>query len=180
MGKRENQIKFSRRNLIKAGGKTLILMSVLPTGMIIGKGKAWAVKAKSLNIDTFATLIQVSRDIYPHDKLEDNFYAKVVEGFDSAAGKSIDDKSLFELGIVGLQQASMGKYNKNYRDIGWEAQRVQLLRGIEKTPFFQRIRGTLITGIYNNQEVWPLFGYEGESAPMGGYLNRGFDDINWL
>ena len=87
---------------------------------------------------------------------------------------------MFELGIVGLQQASMGKYNKNYRDIGWEAQRVQLLRGIEKTPFFQRIRGTLITGIYNNQEVWPLFGYEGESAPMGGYLNRGFDDINWL
>jgi hypothetical protein len=74
----------------------------------------------------------------------------------------------------------MGKYNKKYRDIGWETQRVQLLRDIEKTTFFQRIRGSLITGIYNNQEAWPLFGYEGESAPMGGYPNRGFDDISWL
>ena len=146
----------------------------------MAKKKLGPVKAKSLKIDTFTTLIQVSRDIYPHDKLEDNFYAKVVEGFDSAAGKSKADKDLFENGLVGLEQASMGKYNKKYRDIGWETQRVQLLRDIEKTTFFQRIRGSLITGIYNNQEAWPLFGYEGESAPMGGYLNRGFDDISWL
>jgi len=180
MEKRENQIKVSRRNLIKAGSKTLIVMSVLPTGIIVGKEKAWAAKAKSLKNDTFATLIQVSRDIYPHDKLEDKYYVNVVAGFDAAAGKSKADKDLFENGLVGLQQASIGKYNKKYRDVGWETQRVQLLRDIEKTAFFQRIRGTLITGIYNNQEVWPLFGFEGESSPMGGYLNRGFDDISWL
>jgi len=180
MGKIENQNNVSRRNLIKASSTTLIGMSILPTGMIIGTRKAWAVKAKSLKTDTFATLIQVSRDIYPHDKLEDKFYAQVIEGFDSAAGKSSTEKDFFENGVVGLQQASMGKYNKNYRDIGWETQRVQLLRDIEKSSFFQRIRGGLITGIYNNQKVWPLFGYEGESASMGGYLNRGFDDISWL
>ena len=46
MEKRENQKKVSRRNLIKAGSKTLIVMSVLPTGMIIGKEKAWACKSK--------------------------------------------------------------------------------------------------------------------------------------
>jgi len=28
--------------------------------------------------------------------------------------------------------------------------------------------------------VWPLFGYEGESATINNYLNRGIDDINWL
>jgi hypothetical protein len=37
-----------------------------------------------------------------------------------------------------------------------------------------------VTGLYNNKEAWPLFGYEGASADKGGYITRGFDDINWL
>jgi hypothetical protein len=51
---------------------------------------------------------------------------------------------------------------------------------MEAEPFFQKVRGGLVTGIYNNPEVWPLFGYEGESFSKGGYINRGFDDIEWL
>ena len=27
---------------------------------------------------------------------------------------------------------------------------------------------------------WPRFGYEGSSAEHGGYINRGFADIDWL
>ena len=38
----------------------------------------------------------------------------------------------------------------------------------------------LVTGFYDNKAVWPLFGYEGSSWEKGGYLNRGFDDIDWL
>ena len=51
---------------------------------------------------------------------------------------------------------------------------------MEKDPFFQKVRSGLITGIYNNKEVWPVFGYEGESASKGGYINRGFNDLDWL
>jgi hypothetical protein len=28
--------------------------------------------------------------------------------------------------------------------------------------------------------VWAKFGYEGPSADKGGYISRGFDDIDWL
>jgi hypothetical protein len=42
------------------------------------------------------------------------------------------------------------------------------------------VRGGLVTGLYNQKEVWPLFGYEGESYSQGGYIDRGFDDIDWL
>jgi hypothetical protein len=28
--------------------------------------------------------------------------------------------------------------------------------------------------------VWPIFGYEGESYSKGGYIKRGFDDIDWI
>ena len=66
------------------------------------------------------------------------------------------------------------------RYLGWEIDRVAILRDVEDSAFFQSIRGGLVTGIYNNPDLWPVFGYEGESASKGGYLKRGFDDIDWL
>ena len=51
---------------------------------------------------------------------------------------------------------------------------------IEPTPFFQKVRGDLIVSLYNQKELWPKFGYEGSSAEHGGYIKRGFADIDWL
>ncbi len=28
--------------------------------------------------------------------------------------------------------------------------------------------------------MWKVFGYEGEAFSQGGYLHRGFNDLNWL
>jgi hypothetical protein len=57
---------------------------------------------------------------------------------------------------------------------------VNILKANTSSPLFSKLRGDLVTGLYNNQEVWPKFGYEGASADKGGYIKRGFDDINWL
>jgi len=38
----------------------------------------------------------------------------------------------------------------------------------------------MITALYNQKDVWTKLGYEGSSAEFGGYLHRGFDDIDWL
>ena len=59
-------------------------------------------------------------------------------------------------------------------------ERVALLKDIEATPFLKKVQGDLVTGLYNNKKLWPLFGYEGSSWEKGGYVNRGFDDIDWL
>ena len=50
----------------------------------------------------------------------------------------------------------------------------------EGEAFFQTVRGGLVTGLYNQKAVWPIFGYEGESFSKGGYIDRGFNDISWL
>jgi hypothetical protein len=64
--------------------------------------------------------------------------------------------------------------------MGWEEDRVKLLQSIEATPFFGTVRAGLVTGLYNQKEIWPIFGYEGESFSKGGYIERGFNDIDWL
>jgi len=117
----------------------------------------------------------MARDIYPHDHVADEFYAAAVKGYDTS-----DSAKMIEDGIAALDAAARGAGFASYLDTGWERDRVDILRGMENSAFFQTIRGGLVTGLYNQKAVWPLFGYEGESYSHGGYIERGFDDINWI
>ena len=155
--------------------------TAIGTAFLIGAGyvasttAAWAVEVEHLQPSTMATLIQMARDIYPHDHVADNFYAAAVKGYDTP-----EMKDTIEAGITALDAAAQGKGFGSYVDTGWERDRVDMLRAMENSPFFQTIRGGLVTGLYNQKEVWPLFGYEGESYSQGGYIDRGFDDITWI
>lgn len=148
---------------------------IIGPGFIAGQDAAWAMETTALKPASMATLIQMARDIYPHDHVADEFYATAVKGYDTA-----DVAPDIEAGIAALDAAARGAGNASYLDTGWERDRVDILRGMEDSAFFQRIRGGLVTGLYNQKAVWPLFGYEGESYSQGGYIDRGFDDINWL
>ena len=72
------------------------------------------------------------------------------------------------------------RFGKPYAEVGTEAERLTLLYAIEHGAFFQKLKGHLVVAFYDNKAVWPLFGYEGSSYEKGGYLDRGFDDIDWL
>jgi hypothetical protein len=122
-----------------------------------------------------ATLVQMARDIYPHDRLADRYYAVAVKAHDTA-----EQSEMVEAGVVALDALAVGRGSPSYVETGWENDRVAMLREIETTPFFQAVRGGLVVSLYNNPEVWPLFGYQGESYSQGGYIERGFDDIDWL
>ena len=37
-----------------------------------------------------------------------------------------------------------------------------------------------MTGLYDQAPVWGLLGYQGPCPDGGGYLERGFDDLDWL
>jgi hypothetical protein len=83
-------------------------------------------------------------------------------------------------GVSGLDQAARDRHKVAYVEVPWEADRVVLLQGIEQTDFFKTVRGDLVVSLYNQKELWPKFGYEGSSAEHGGYIQRGFADIDWL
>ena len=166
---------LSRRELLKRGSIGALL--VISGSAVISPEQAWGLETSALKPETMATLIQVARDIYPHDQVPDKFYAIAIKSHDELAGTDPAHKELIERGIADLdQKAGAG----GYTGLGWEDQRVAVLRQIESTPFFQAVRGGLVVGLYNQKELWPIFGYEGESYSKGGYIARGFDDIEWL
>jgi len=174
----DKKLKLSRRDMLKAGSGALIGATAISGGMITGN--AWAATPKALKPESFATLVQMSRDTYPHDRFNDAIYAKAVAALDEGAAGNADDLKLLEDGVAALNEAGQSAHGVDYGAVGWERDRVAILKGMEASGFFQKVRGHLITGVYNNPEVWTLLGYEGESASKGGYIKRGFDDINWL
>ncbi len=165
---------LTRRDLLKratAAGASFVVGS----GFLAARDAAWAMETAALEPQTFATLVQMARDIYPHDKVGDEYYVIAVKGYDT-----LEAAPGIEEGIAALNAAAEAKGHASYLDAGWERDRVDILRGIEDSPFFQQIRGGLVTGLYNQKAVWPIFGYEGASFELGGYIDRGFNDINWL
>jgi hypothetical protein len=174
MTKSERARGLTRRELLSrsiAAGATFMVGA----GFVAGRDAAWATEVVALKPETMATLVQMARDIYPHDRIADEFYVVAVKGYDTA-----EAAPEIEAGIAELNAAAVAKGHASYLAMGWERDRVDVLRGMEVGAFFQKIRGGLVTGLYNQKAVWPLFGYEGESFSKGGYLERGFDDISWI
>ena len=61
-----------------------------------------------------------------------------------------------------------------------DGNKLAVLKANQGGAFFQKVRGTCVVSLYNQPLVWRHFGYEGPSADFGGYIERGFDDANWL
>ncbi len=169
-----DRTKLTRRALLQ-GSVAAGAAFIVGGGFVASGDAAWALEVAHVKPRTMATLIQMARDIYPHDHVADEHYAAAVKGYDSA-----DLAAGVEAGVAALDAAAQGKGFASYLDVGWERDRVDILRSMEDSTFFQTVRGGLVTGLYNNKAVWPLFGYEGESFSKGGYIDRGFNDINWL
>ncbi len=158
------------QNIAATGG-----IAVIGAGFIAAPDAAWALEVTEISEHEMATLVQMARDIYPHDRVADEFYVVAMKGYDTAEHKDNVAK-----GVAELDALAMAAGAPDYRSTKWEDNRVALLRQIEDSGFFQTVRGGLVTGLYNQKAVWPIFGYEGESFSKGGYIDRGFNDINWL
>ena len=164
--------ELGRRQLLKgAAASGIVIMS----SALISPSEAWGLEVKVLKPETMRTLLLMARDIFPHDRLADRYYVVACKGYDDEA-----TKDLVEDGITTLDSLASAKHGTGYAGIGWEADRVAVLRQVEGSPLFQKVRGDMVVSLYNQQEIWPMFGYEGESASKGGYIDRGFDDIDWL
>jgi len=175
----DRRSKYNRRVFLQ-GAATAVPTVAIAASAGVGIESAWAEDATTLTPATLKTLVKVARDIYPHDFLGDSYYIAAVKPWDAKAAKDPAVKTMINDGVSGLDQAARDRHKVAYVEVPWEADRVVLLQGIEQTDFFKTVRGDLVVSPYNQKELWPKFGYEGFSAEHGGYIKRGFADIDWL
>ncbi len=165
-------ITLNRRELLKTSTGLLTGLVVAGSPLaLIARGRAWAVDLTALTSSEGATLMAVARTIAPHDKLDDAAYAFVVRAIDDDAAKDEKTRKLIKEGIAGLGAGFAARAENG---------RVEALKKIERSAFFQAMRLKTVQVLYATPMAYAYFGYEGEAFSKGGYLLRGFDDLRWL
>ena len=143
--------------------------------MILAPDYAWALSTTALDAHTAQTLLVMARQLFPHDRLGDQYYATVVEAVDKQAASDAALRKLLTDGVARLDGA---------RGIVWvqlsNGARNAVLKTEEAGEFFSTMRTATINNLYTNPLVYRFFGFEGSSVEHGGYIDRGFDDIGWL
>lgn len=122
---------------------------------------------------TMATILVVARTMYPHDALPDGVYARVGETLAKAAREDAGAARTIEEGVSALNDG------RPFAELSTD-ERLEALEGIEGSDFFELVRSTAVAEVYSDERTWELVGYEGPSFDKGGYVNRGFNDLDWL
>ena len=116
-------------------------------------------------------LLRLLRVAYPHPSFPDAPYERTAKTIEDA-GRT--DDTLVD-GLDDLDARADGDF------CALDDERATaVVTEVADTPFFSMVHSTTVVALYDDHEVWDLLGYEGSSYDKGGYLHRGFDDLDWL
>ncbi|MHA7272988.1 gluconate 2-dehydrogenase subunit 3 family protein [Arthrobacter sp. TMT4-20] len=120
-------------------------------------------------------LVRIIRVAFPHPKIPDGPYERMADKIITESNESTWFRVALTQGLLTLNQQG----GENFLDLS-DDRALAVLQRIADLDFFGFIRRTTVLNFYDDPEVWDVFGYEGESFSKGGYLHRGFDDLDWL
>lgn len=175
-------IQVSRRSFLKKAGVLSIpatskILFLSTTGFI---SSVFAEAGNKLSALEIKTLLQIIKQMFPHTKLNDFHYQSVLEKLMKESTENSETSMMISDGIKKLNSSVEATMTKNT----WlESDKKEQMTALEKnsdSDFFGKLKSTTILTLYNNHAVWKQVGYEGESFSKGGYLGRGFDDLDWL
>jgi len=168
--------KLKRREFLQKGALVVAGAAALASGVrVVAGAEQWTAGLKTLNAHEGQTLLAMSRQIFPYPQLDDSYYVIVVRDLDADAATKPETARLLRKGVARLDAAKGAKFATLP-----PANQIAVLKQIERTDFFTKVRNSELVSLYNNQDLWKKLGYPGASYSIGGYLHHGFNDLSWL
>ena len=160
----------NRRKFLSAFVKTPLALST-----VLGARQVFSEDAQTLNDHQRATLQHLCYVLYPFPEVGDTPYRRAIDAFEIELQRQPQKMQLILAGINQLDKHSSTKWINLP-----EQKQVELLKMIETEEFFTTVLAFVNSHIFNDNKIWDFIGYEGSSLEKGGYLDRGFNDIDWL
>ena len=132
-------------------------------------------KYHRLHPELVEQLVSIYRIMFPHNGIPDEFYEHVVRKLDEKAAQNQNLPGFLSEGVEALNSQTGSAWIGLSKEL-----RLEALKRVEDTAFFRTLRSDFVLYFYSNPAIWPRFGYEGPSNDQGGYLHRGFNDIDWI
>ncbi|MGO9603668.1 MAG: gluconate 2-dehydrogenase subunit 3 family protein [Candidatus Binataceae bacterium] len=164
---------MKRREFLKTSALLVVGSAAAASGIVsVAGADQGEPQFTTLTSPEAATLLAVTRRIFPHKQLDDAPYWKVVGELDAAAK---NDPAVARLLAAGVDQLNASQFTTLD-----EKQQTAILKAMESGPFFQKVHSVELLTLYSDPAVWKAFGYQGPAYKFGGYIRRGFDDLAWL
>lgn len=124
-------------------------------------------------------LVHLLRAAYPHPRFPDGPYERTADAVLTLAEDDLWHRLQLAEGLASLDARAAGLQRGSFVELD-HAAALAVLHEIEGAPFFVFIRTVAVVTLYDDAEVHQLLGYGGPAFEQGGYLHRGFDDLDWL
>jgi hypothetical protein len=164
-------MQTTRRRFIVAAVTFSVIAANLPGSAWLKTSAAWAESADESN----GLLVRLARLLFPHDGMADSVYAEVI---DDVLAATASDPAM----TAALQSAESAFDSQ--RGDPWmgldELEQIAVLQELQDEAFFAAILSTVRRHFYYNKLVWKHLDYPGSSREFGGYIHRGFNDIDWI
>ncbi|MGR9089440.1 MAG: tat (twin-arginine translocation) pathway signal sequence [Gammaproteobacteria bacterium] len=166
----------TRRSFLKTSGQLSGVLWLSSTAIAaLAPGTSWALDLTQLDAAAGRALLQLIRFIYPHRDLDDAVYALAVKDLDRGATADASLAALLTEGLAALDDAAQGDWLGATTD-----HQLAVVKSIAGSAFFTTIRSRAVVSLYNNELAFAHFAYAGSAFEKGGYLERGFNDLDWL
>jgi hypothetical protein len=140
---------------------------------ILRSSAAWA--ESTSDADDPVAMGRFAQLLFPHDGLTDDVYGEVMSQVLAATAA---DSSTAEL-LTTAEAALNAQQEQPWSQLD-EAGQLAVMHKLEGEAFFASIRERVRSRLYYHPQFWKHINYPGSSKEHGGYINRGFDDIDWL
>ena len=118
--------------------------------------------------EILACLTQLGRDLFPHPSVADEKYRTLAMAFEA-------DNAEVAAYLAGV----LSQPHRLFEDHTATRRRALIEVNFGEASL-QAYRFATLVGLYNDLDVTRHFGYQGPSIYEGGYLDRGFNDLDWL
>lgn len=163
-----------RRFLVAAIACSTVIATGLGAGALRA-GSAWAQARDGVTDEVAAMLARLARLLYPHAAIADSVYAEVMADILAATADDPALAATLSTAQDVLDRAQAGDWFELAAD-----RQLAALRAAEAEDFFAAVQVAVRDRFYTHAAVWEHIGYPGSSVEHGGYVERGFDDIDWL
>ena len=163
-----NETTSRRRFLVSA-----LAVSSVATGAfslsLLRESAAWAE-------DPGKPLARLARLLFPHAALPDSVYDDVVA---RALVMTAENPAARNLLLTAEQKLDAQVAGSSWYEADEETQ-LAAMEAVQDEAVFPAARDLFMFTLYTHSDCWKAIGYPGSSREYGGYLERGFDDIDWL
>ena len=142
---------------------------------LVRASNAWAQALPDDSKESARTLTRMARLLFPHASVSDDVYIEIVDEILSASANDSPLTEVLDQAVVALDAAR----GTDFFVLDGESQ-LDVMTSLSEQGFFTAIRSQVFNRLYTHPKLWEAIHYPGSSVEFGGYLERGFDDIDWL